>query len=201
MVHNATQDKLTCSGTLEAADVRVEGTSTTVADLIRNMVAMQQEMAALRQEMAAMKAFVGMMPPPALPPPHLLRHYYHGCFNTLDRVNLGWVSIGTVNIASTGLSDMQSSCAGYTYLSIECPDDGDVNLFCANNLGGIGNELGYGNCEGSPSDTSLNSGSNGHCTGPYIFQGGLPTGGWHRGAVYLTSPAPPAVPPATPGMG
>jgi hypothetical protein len=58
---DTSEDKLVCSGEFEAADLRIAGTSTTVADLI-------QELAALRQEMAAVKAFVGMMPPPASPP-------------------------------------------------------------------------------------------------------------------------------------
>ena len=60
--HNAAGDELVCSGKIKAADVLVEGTSTTVADLIG-------EVATIRQEMEAMKAFVGMMPPPASPPP------------------------------------------------------------------------------------------------------------------------------------
>ena len=62
MTRNASEDKLVCSGEFEAADLRITGTSTTVADLIG-------EVATLRQEMAAVKAFVGMMPPPASPPP------------------------------------------------------------------------------------------------------------------------------------
>jgi hypothetical protein len=57
LTRNASEDKLVCSGEFEAADLRIAGTSTTVADLM-------QEVAALRQEMAAVKAFVGMMPPP-----------------------------------------------------------------------------------------------------------------------------------------
>jgi hypothetical protein len=53
------------SGKIKAIDVLIEGTSTTVADLIG-------EVASLRQEMAAVKAFVGMMPPPSHPPPPAL---------------------------------------------------------------------------------------------------------------------------------
>merc|ERR1711998_409557 len=62
LTRNASEDKLICSGEFEAADLRIAGTSTTVADLIG-------EVATLRQEMAALKAFVGMMPPPAVPLP------------------------------------------------------------------------------------------------------------------------------------
>ena len=47
----------------------IEGTSTTVADLILRMSAQETELSLLRQEMVAMKQFVGMMPPtPATPP-------------------------------------------------------------------------------------------------------------------------------------
>ena len=62
LTRNASEDKLICCGEFEAADLRIAGTSTTVADLIR-------EVATLRQDMAAVKQFVGMMPPPAMPPP------------------------------------------------------------------------------------------------------------------------------------
>jgi len=62
LIHNNTEDQLTCSGKIQASDVLIEGTSTTVADLIG-------EVAALRQEMTAVKNFVGMMPPPPSPPP------------------------------------------------------------------------------------------------------------------------------------
>jgi len=61
LIHNSTEDKLVCSGKIQASDVVIEGTSTTVADLIG-------EVAMLRQDMAAVKQFVGMMPPPAVPP-------------------------------------------------------------------------------------------------------------------------------------
>jgi len=53
---------LTCSGKIKVRDVLIEGTSTTVADSVA-------EVATLRQDMAAVKAFVGMMPPPAAPAP------------------------------------------------------------------------------------------------------------------------------------
>lgn len=62
LIHNSTEDKLVCSGKIQASDVVIEGTETTVADLIG-------EVATLREDMAAVKQFVGMMPPPASPPP------------------------------------------------------------------------------------------------------------------------------------
>ena len=74
LFRNASEDVLHCTGTIEAANVRIAGTTTTVADVIRQLATLQsdmEEMAALRQEMAAVNAFVGMMPPPASPPPAL----------------------------------------------------------------------------------------------------------------------------------
>ena len=47
LIHNATEDKLTCSGTLEASDVRIAGTSTTVADLIGEVATLRQEVAGI----------------------------------------------------------------------------------------------------------------------------------------------------------
>ena len=70
LIHNATEDELVCSGKIRATDVLIEGTSTTVADLIG-------EVAALRQDMAAVKQFVGMMPPALPPPPPLGQLYYY----------------------------------------------------------------------------------------------------------------------------
>ena len=61
LVHNSTDDELVCSGKIRASDVLIEGTSTTVAQMMTRLVL-------LEQEMAAMKQFVGMMPPPASPP-------------------------------------------------------------------------------------------------------------------------------------
>jgi hypothetical protein len=62
LIHNTSENQLTCSGKIQASDVLIEGTSTSVAQMMGRL-------ATLEQEMAAVKAFVGMMPPPALPPP------------------------------------------------------------------------------------------------------------------------------------
>ena len=61
LIHNSTEDELVCSGKIRASDVVIEGTLTTVADLIG-------QMAILQEDMAAMKRFVGMMPPPSVLP-------------------------------------------------------------------------------------------------------------------------------------
>ena len=61
LIHNTTEDELVCSGKIKATDVLIEGTSTTVADLIG-------EFDAMKTRMAAIERFVGMMPPPAAPP-------------------------------------------------------------------------------------------------------------------------------------
>ena len=62
LIHNATADTLTCSGTLEASNVRIAGTSTTVADLIG-------EVATLKMQMAHVLQMVTLItPPPPMPP-------------------------------------------------------------------------------------------------------------------------------------
>ena len=63
LIRNATEDELVCSGKIKATDVLIEGTSTTVADLIR-------EFDALRTRMTAIEQFLGMMPPPPSSPPY-----------------------------------------------------------------------------------------------------------------------------------
>ena len=66
LIHNSTEDKLVCSGKIQASDVVIEGTSTTVAEMMADHAAMKADIAALKQ-------FVGMMPPslPPSPPPSL----------------------------------------------------------------------------------------------------------------------------------
>ena len=78
LIHNTTENELVCSGKIKATDVLIEGTSTTVAQMMTRL-------ATLEQEMAAVKLFVGMMPPaspspplppspPSPPPPRRPRH-------------------------------------------------------------------------------------------------------------------------------
>jgi len=59
LIHNATEDELVCSGKIRASDVVIEGTSTTVADLIG-------EVATLRQDMAHVLRSVTFIPPQTL---------------------------------------------------------------------------------------------------------------------------------------
>ena len=64
MIHTASrsEDTLVCSTEFEAADLRIAGTSTTVARIIA-------EHATMKDDIAALKQFVGMMSlPPAVPP-------------------------------------------------------------------------------------------------------------------------------------
>jgi len=58
LIHNSSEDELVCSGKIRASDVVIEGTTTTVADLISKVGSLESDVAALKQ-------FVGMMPPPA----------------------------------------------------------------------------------------------------------------------------------------
>ena len=88
LVHSPAEDKLSCSGTFAASDVRIAGTSTTVADLIGEVASLRQEVgevAALRQEIMTVRQFVGMVPtqpsfPPASLPPALPQRNL--CWNT-----------------------------------------------------------------------------------------------------------------------
>ena len=48
LIRNATEDELVCSGKIKAADVLIEGTSTTVADLIGEVATLRQDVAETR---------------------------------------------------------------------------------------------------------------------------------------------------------
>jgi len=63
LTRNASEDKLVCSGEFEAADLRIVGTSTTVADLIR-------EVAFLSSRVSQLSRVMTMLEPPC---------YCHSC--------------------------------------------------------------------------------------------------------------------------
>ena len=44
LIHNSTEDKLVCSGKIQASDVVIEGTLTTVADLISKVSTLEEQM-------------------------------------------------------------------------------------------------------------------------------------------------------------
>ena len=92
LTRNASEDKLVCSGEFEAADLRIAGTSTTVADLIGHV-------ADLRRDLAAVKQFVGMMPP-ASPPPQVSVAKWSTPINTLG-IGISYSS-NTQALATTG---------------------------------------------------------------------------------------------------
>ena len=126
-------------------------------------------------------AFPSVMSSPPSPPPH-----YVGCYNTVSRASLGWEQKSGQSLDSS-LATLQALCAGWQYLSIECPGSHGIHVFCANNLGS-GNQLNDTECTGNEVVTigSANCDANTDgCTGPYSFGGGLPAGACHRGAVYL----------------
>jgi hypothetical protein len=55
LLYNTSEsEKLTCTGEFEAKDVRIAGTTTTVSDLMAEMVAMKAEMAQLKTDNATM---------------------------------------------------------------------------------------------------------------------------------------------------
>ena len=135
------------------------------------------------------------LPPPPPSPPVPLMTYYVGCYNTTSRGALGWDSKG-VQSSSSSLTTYQALCAGWQYLSIECPGSHGIHVSCANNLGSghqvndtecIDNAVVTGfQCDASDLRTVFYSNfDHDGCTGPYSFSGGIPAGGCHRGAVYL----------------
>ena len=52
LVHNPSKGQLTCSGQMEASDFLIEGTSTTVAQMMAQMVAQMSRLTTLEDEMA-----------------------------------------------------------------------------------------------------------------------------------------------------
>jgi len=105
LIHNTTEDQLTCSGKIQASDVLIEGTSTTVAE-------MMAEHAAMKDDIAALKQFVGMMPPPSMPPaappPAQPFSHPHGYFIRVQAA--AWAQLPYGCTATSCLSQGQRSC-------------------------------------------------------------------------------------------
>ena len=64
LIHSPSEDKLTCSGTIQAEDVIIEGASMTVKEALRKYERMTREV-------EEMERLVGLMPPPASPLPDM----------------------------------------------------------------------------------------------------------------------------------
>jgi len=63
LIHNSTEDELVCSGKIRASDVIIEGTTTTVADLIGEVDMLKTQMVHVLRMVAS------ITPPPTAPPP------------------------------------------------------------------------------------------------------------------------------------
>jgi hypothetical protein len=112
-----------------------------------------------------------------------------GCYETTKAAELGWVSTGR---AST-LSEARRVCAGYNYLSLDCPKLGTSNVHCIPDLASLqaARKIAEGECSGKPHDKAIHNGTNGECDGKYTIamngfemEDGALAGGWDRGEVF-----------------
>ena len=131
LTRNASEDKLVCSGEFEATDLRIAGTSTTVADLI-------SKVSLLEDNVAALKAFVGMMPPPAsplppgVPPPAEYSHSYsilgtsNWCWGRHSGDNLYTEEFGAIGLAFNNANECRAKCdsdAACSYYGVRVVDN------------------------------------------------------------------------------
>ena len=104
--------------------------------------------------------------------------------NTIIQTKNKWISHGRKNFTE---EEARAKCAGYKYMSLECPTNKtNFEVWCANDLSGMP-VLPDDDCKGKPTVKSLNNGQNGGCNaggGTFITSEGLNKGGWHRGSVY-----------------
>ena len=122
LIHNASEDKLTCSGEFEASDVRIAGTDMTVAQLMTEFTTMKAQMA----HVLKMVAFITpppMMPPPSMPPsPPSWQHFTNlHCIATQSEVNSrpagAYASVTEPSLVSyqqVSLGECKASCADRT---------------------------------------------------------------------------------------
>jgi len=100
------------------------------------------------------------------------------CVNTRRRDEMGWVGRGRW----TTEEQAREQCKDYDYMSLECPMDNGFEVFCADDVSKAQTLLNR-ECKGDVEGTELNSGTNGHCRGPYKW-GDVYGGGINRGALY-----------------
>ena len=116
------------------------------------------------------------------------------CVDSRNRGKNKWVSHGRKTFTE---EEARAKCAGYKYMSLECPTDKtNFEVWCANDLSGMP-VLPDDDCKGKPSVKSLNNGKNGGCNaggGSFKTTEGLNKGGWHRGSVYEIKPGAVKVP-------
>ena len=84
----AAANALVCSGEFHAADVRINGTNTTMAQIIKKVGTLESEareltqrlslLASIESDVQMLKVHYGLIPSPPPPPPP--PHNYNGCF-------------------------------------------------------------------------------------------------------------------------
>ena len=120
-----------------------------------------------------------LSPPEPAKPDRMLK-----CVDSRKRGQNKWISHGRKDYTE---EEARAKCAGYKYMSLECPTDKTkFEVWCANDLSGMP-VLPDDDCKGKPTVKSLNNGQNGGCNaggGTFITSEGLNKGGWHRGSVY-----------------
>ena len=105
------------------------------------------------------------------------------CVDTRKRGENKWIKAGRDNYTE---AEARKLCKDYTYMSLECPKDNGFEVWCANNISNMP-VLANKECTGNPSDTSINNGENGGCSGiggVYLTDDGLNMGGFSRGSLY-----------------
>ena len=85
------------------------------------------------------------------------------CLDTEKRNKKLWTKSGTVD-KNSGTSTARKLCAGFKYMSLECPTNNDYDVWCTNNIDNIP-ELDDSACNGITSNTSLNNVINAKCSG------------------------------------
>ena len=118
------------------------------------------------------------VPAPVAPPVTVVPEF-KSCLNAHQWGRSGWVFKGVLRTEA----EARAACAGYKYMSLECPHGGGFYTLCVN-VYDANSVIADGECQGNPTDLSINNGSNGGCVGPYKWDTGIYVGGWRRGALY-----------------
>jgi len=114
LMHNSTDDELVCSGKIRASDVVIEGTSTTVANLIGEVATLKTQMAHVLQMVAS------ITPRPAAPPLPPLTPTYLSCGDVTHSGTYSIILDGAINQVYCSVRRGR----GWTLVYSICPNGG-----------------------------------------------------------------------------
>ena len=117
LVHDASNDKLSCSGALEAADLRIAGSSVTVAQMMSRLASLESLQSQMGVRLSSLEAQIATLeappsPPPLLPLPAVCVSTQSGCLERIRfKTDWNWMYVRAVHVDGIELTGSTFSSA------------------------------------------------------------------------------------------